>query len=786
MNNLLEIPLELVEALKPYGLKRFIRVAKNGKKAIDTSWPDAPLSLEDKQLEEWAASGGNYGVLAGQGIIIIDLDERSLAEKLPETFTVETGRGGLHLYYRSDVVENGIIEKDLVNLGHIQVKRKYVVGPNSTHPNGKRYKVVRVLPITWISKKELEDVLGDSLRWSGIEKFIPQAKSELDAVDASITQVVSMHKLRRHGLEHQGAHPLHGSTTGQNFCVNTNKNVWHCFRHGSGGGPLMFVAMAEGILSCDECKPGALKGLKYVQTIKIAEEKYNFKIRTRSVTTESGETEYFTVDGKFQPVWFAKDLMAKHYFKTVKDNETVYVYNSTVGVYLSEGEITIKQEMATRLDDDTRQHFYNDILFYIKGKTFFDRPKTAVNKIVVFNGVLNIGTMKLEPFSKEEFLTIQIPIHYDTDARCPKILKFIEEVVGKDQLTLIQEWIGYCLHLGYPLHKAVMLIGEGANGKSTLINLIRTFLGKDNVSEVTLQQLCTHRFSAALLYNKLANLCADLPPTSLKKTGMFKMLTGGDTVTGEEKWKTPFSFRNHAKIMFSANKIPQTEDDTIAFFRRWIIIVCNRYFSPDVADPHILEKICTPTELSGLLNWALEGLQKLMENADFTDNKTWEEQREQYILSSNSAQAFIETHVSHSKKATDTITKETLYTTYLNFCKQKRLPSMKKAELTKNMQQFCPGAQETQIRVAGKQKKAWKFVSVTAVTSLLFNQKKSIEKLKELNRDEVTEVTPSEKECSICLKPLPADLFDCTVYKGEECHTQCYLRLKNRLEEEDM
>ena len=99
---------------------------------------------------------------------------------------------------------------------------------------------------------------------------------------------------------------------------------------------------------------------------------------------------------------------------------------------------------------------------------------------------------------------------------------------------------------------------------------------------------------------------------------MFKMLTGGDSISGEEKFKMSFNFRNIAKLWFSANEIPETLDDTIALFRRWILLVCSNIFARDKCDSHILKKLMTPTELSGFLNYALEGLKRLLTNRHFS------------------------------------------------------------------------------------------------------------------------------------------------------------------------
>jgi putative DNA primase/helicase len=247
--------------------------------------------------------------------------------------------------------------------------------------------------------------------------------------------------------------------------------------------------------------------------------------------------------------------------------------------------------------------------------------------------------------------------------------------------------------------------------------------------------------------------------------------------------------------MFSTNEIPKTTDDTIAYFRRWIIINCTNYFPPSKANTRILDYICTPSEFSGLLNWALIGLKRLLKNGQFSDNRTWEQERERYLASSNSALAFIEGHIKPSQKERDRVTKEDLYTTYVKYCRENDLLIMRQADLTLNMRQAVPDAKEVQFRRGKERKKGWAYVTVTAVTSSLLNTAKTkTAQFAVLSETEVTEVTPSRNDgkleealghksasdtketCVLCLKPLwPSDT---TYYQGKPAHCVCVARLK--------
>jgi len=425
---------------------------------------------------------------------------------------------------------------------------------------------------------------------------------------------------------------------------------------------------------------------------------------------------------EFNPVKFAKILLAENTFKTTRDTETLYVYDPKERIYKTTGEVLVKERMAERLDEDTRQRYFADVIFYIKGMTYFDRPPSPKDKLAVENGILNVVTRELTTDSKDDFITVKLPRTYDSNADCPTIKKFLVDVVGPEQALLIQEFTGYCLYQLMFVHKAFMFVGNGANGKSTLLDLLRAFLGESNVSNVTLQALCGNRFAPAQVYGKLANLCADIPDKPLEYTGMFKMLTGNDAVMIEEKFKRGFSIVNTAKLAFSTNKVPESMDDTDAFFRRWIIISCNNVFVGPKCDKHIIEKITTPAELSGFLNYALDGLKRLLEKGEFSQVEDLEKLRTQYIRQSNSAKSYIEEKLEASNNDKDIIVERDLYEKYITFCVSNNLPTMKKRNFTENMQQYLPRAKQSMVRIEGKGVHVWQFLKfVTAVTSSLLN-----------------------------------------------------------------
>ena len=394
--------------------------------------------------------------------------------------------------------------------------------------------------------------------------------------------------------------------------------------------------------------------------------------------------QYLDEHGKFVPKLLADELMDEYCFITMRDNEQIYVYQD--GFYQPYAESLVKQECKAELEEEYRITRVKEVLDFIKASTFQNRREEAPNLVPLKNGVLDIDTIELKPHSPEYMFFNLLPLEYDPDATCPKIKKFLAEITAtKEDVDLLLEVIGYCLHRDYIIAKALMLVGEGSNGKSTFLALAKTFLGIENVSGRSLQDLEEHRFVKADLHHKLANIYSDLPDKALYRTGTFKMLTGRDLITAEKKFKNSFNFVNYAKLLFSCNKVPEAYDDTTAFFRRWIILVFPNQFVDDNCDPYILSKITSPEELSGLLNLVLDALKKLLERGKFSYSKTTEELKEDYIRKSSPIGAFVMDCLEVDVDAF--IEKKALFKVFAAYCRGKNLPIVTETTFFKNLPQ---------------------------------------------------------------------------------------------------
>jgi P4 family phage/plasmid primase-like protien len=237
----------------------------------------------------------------------------------------------------------------------------------------------------------------------------------------------------------------------------------------------------------------------------------------------------------------------------------------------------------------------------------------------------------------------------------------------QDVFTAMQI-IGYCLYKTAEYEKAVMLVGSGSNGKSVFLKTIEALVGAENTSHVALQDMDNEKFAAAGLYCKMVNTFADLKQLKLTSSGTFKMLVSGDPIRAQEKFKNPFNFRNYAKLIFSANKIPESDDQSYAYYKRWLILTFEKIFDEN-KDTKLIDKLTVPEELSGLLNLAIIALKQLRKDNGFKDISV-EKVRKKYEEKSNTVKAFVTACCRVDLKEPDYYTLATdLYAVYVNYCK---------------------------------------------------------------------------------------------------------------------
>lgn len=325
----------------------------------------------------------------------------------------------------------------------------------------------------------------------------------------------------------------------------------------------------------------------------------------------------------------AKEVIERHQILTLEDSGEFTIYEK--GKYLDPK--ICKFKIKKYINDVLKKRFPKKHLkanlpaieLEIKVRTLIDSQKFDANPDIIncLNGFYDIKKRTFTKHSNNKTLKtfIQIPINYDPNAECDAINKFLHEVVGEEFTPVMYAFIGYCMLPTVKHQKAVLLKGSGANGKSTLIDLIRTAVGNNNCSGVSLQAI-GKRFQNVRMRGKLLNAVGDISNEKIKLSGPLKDAIAERVLTSDIKHYTAGSWINTTKHIFSCNEIPIPYDESFAFFRRWFLIKCINIFKGENKDPNMIDKITTPEELSGLLNKGIEGIARLEKEGGFDDDYT--------------------------------------------------------------------------------------------------------------------------------------------------------------------
>jgi putative DNA primase/helicase len=293
------------------------------------------------------------------------------------------------------------------------------------------------------------------------------------------------------------------------------------------------------------------------------------------------------------------------------------LYRYVEGVYRSDGSQQVRRLVKDllecwKLSGRWSSHRAEEVVEYIRVDAPLLWEKPPVNVINVLNGLLRVewGAMRdLQPHTPEHLSAVQLPVCYSPAATCPNTEKFVKDVFPDDAREVPWELFALLMTPGPSFQKAVLLIGSGGNGKSTFLAQLIAFIGKKNVSNVSLHKLEADKFAGARLIGKLANICPDLPSEHLSGTSVFKAITGGDPISAEYKFKDGFDFVPFCRLVFSANTPPKSQDSSEGFFDRWLVIPFNRAFrgtGEEIPRSQLDAMLADPRELSGVLNKALD------------------------------------------------------------------------------------------------------------------------------------------------------------------------------------
>lgn len=388
------------------------------------------------------------------------------------------------------------------------------------------------------------------------------------------------------------------------------------------------------------------------------------------------------------------ELMNAWHFVTVDDTDEIYYYFE--GVYLLGGEVLIKKQ-AEQLIVNLENKIVSEILGTIRRRTYTSRKEFDVdmNMINLKNCWLDIITGETFEHTPARLSKVQIPIFYDSTKTAPNFNKFLRQCLRKpNDVFTVYEQFASCLLRTAKFSKAFMHVGQGSNGKSVFLNVIKRCLGYENISHVSIHSLEENRFSAASLDGKLANMYADISNEELNSAGLFKNIVTGDPVQVEKKNKPPFDLINYAKMFFSANQIPIVYDESDGFFRRFMIVEWDIKFTDKgddgtlKADENLLDSLTTEEEKSGILNMLISFAKQLNKRGFYKYAESTETLRSKWQHKADSIGGFIEKEMVFDEESM--VEKTRLYNSYCEYCKNNKLMAMSRKKFQDEIKHNSP------------------------------------------------------------------------------------------------
>jgi putative DNA primase/helicase len=225
--------------------------------------------------------------------------------------------------------------------------------------------------------------------------------------------------------------------------------------------------------------------------------------------------------------------------------------------------------------------------------------------VVCANGDLHLPSRTLNPHDPRTYATQRLPYAYDPGADCEVWENFVRNTLP-EETEFLQEFAGYCLTTDTALEMALWMQGTRGSGKSTFLEGLLAMLGH-RAGRLGLRDIEQSRFGLTGIQGKTLLVASEQPNLYLQSTDILDALISGEPVTVDRKYREPQTIRPVAKIVWAMNDLPRIGNSTSGIFRRVKVV----RFPDPTGNPNPMVKEIIKTEGAGILNWALDGLNRL-------------------------------------------------------------------------------------------------------------------------------------------------------------------------------
>jgi P4 family phage/plasmid primase-like protien len=419
-------------------------------------------------------------------------------------------------------------------------------------------------------------------------------------------------------------------------------------------------------------------------------------------------------------------VYSKAHSFVVTSTERVFTFQENR--YMETAPIHVKAWVQRKMNppDPMREHHRVEFLKNVLISNAIDPEKedalfnkSIEGKVNLKNGVLDVKAGGLIPHDPRWGFQYVLPYDYIPDSASDFFLDWLDTITQSrpELMEAILDMMAYCLWPTYDDHAFFCLVGTGANGKSTLINIITAMIGKENCSAMSMQQLGQNRFAPANLEGMLANLSEESSGYELnyEELNVIQNLSAGGKMEVERKGSQGFSFKNKAKLIFSANKPPRFKDTGHAIRRRMVVIPFD--YTIKEVDPRVEVRLIN--EIPHILSMLVKRIQENIKRNEgvFKLSRGGEaasEAQKKVLLNGNSVVEWSKERVISSLEISDEkyLVVSEAYSQYKLWCGENGYTPMNCGRFSVNMHNFVVtnvvSGDDNRRRIGGKQVRVFK------------------------------------------------------------------------------
>jgi P4 family phage/plasmid primase-like protien len=364
-------------------------------------------------------------------------------------------------------------------------------------------------------------------------------------------------------------------------------------------------------------------------------------------------------------------------FQAVQTGDEVEIWfcNDT-GIWQPQGKQKLREWLHPAFGPGYTTRTLTSVIEHLKGLGCISRSQMGVqsDQLAVSNGLLDLRSRERRSLRPNDRALLQLPVEFEPSADCPEFTSFLEETFqtyGGQTSRIVKtifEFIGYCLLPDCRYQKALFFFGPPETGKTVLLDTIGG-LFEGHTTHLSIQKLGDNTFAAAQLENSLVNIRADMSASAVKGRELIKELIVGDSIEVERKHESPFQLAPRTKHIFAANQAPEGDFDR-AFYRRWIPIEASNVVPQEEQIPPNEMQAKFEREYPGILNRALDGLDRLRKNSSFSYEPVPDQVERIWQGFGDSVSRFIEERIEITDNPEDAIPKAEVYERYTTFCSE--------------------------------------------------------------------------------------------------------------------